>query len=125
MAPFIKDGDVLTIVPFNGSRPKRGDVVAFTPGKGVKLIIHRVIGRKGEEYLIKGDSLAEVDGLFPEEDLLGKVEKVERRGKDVILGLGPEKIFLALLNQGRLLIPLLRGMHQWMGPLLKRKRTET
>jgi signal peptidase I len=125
MAPFIKDGDVLTIAPLNGSRPKRGDVVAFTPGRGSKLIIHRVIGKKGERYIIKGDSLGAVDGLFPEEDLLGKVKRVERRGKDIILGLGPEKFLLALLTRSRLLIPLLRGMQKWMGPLLKEKRTET
>ncbi len=30
MTPFIKDGDVITIFPLEGSRPRLGDIVAFT-----------------------------------------------------------------------------------------------
>src|SRR4030042_2785426 len=44
MSPFIKDGDVLTIAPLQGSSPRFGDVMVFTHPTTGKLVIHRLIG---------------------------------------------------------------------------------
>lgn len=107
MSPFIKDGDVVTVLPLPGASSRLGDVLVFIhPGTG-KLVVHRVVGKKGTSYLIKGDSTPEVDALVPKENILGCVRKVEREGKKVFLGLGPERFLIAFLVRRGLLFPLL------------------
>ena len=107
MSPSIRDGDVVTVSSLSGISPCPGDVVAFAhPGSG-KLVVHRVVGKNKNSYLIKGDSVSEVDGFIPEASILGYVGKVERDGKRVFFGLGPEKLLIAFLTRGGLLSPLL------------------
>jgi signal peptidase I len=107
MSPFIKDGDVLTIAPVQGSVPRLGDVVVFTHPLTNKLIIHRVIGKKAGFYLTKGDNTPEGDGLISKADIVGRVTKVERNGKAISLGLGPDRFVIAFVTR-RGLLPLLR-----------------
>jgi hypothetical protein len=97
MAPFISDGDIITLSRLEAS-PMLGDVVAFVHLGSDKLAIHRIIGLKRGAYLVKGDNVPEPDGLIPEKGILGRVCKVERRGKEGTLGLGPEKLFIAVLS---------------------------
>ena len=107
MSPFIKDSDIITVSPLHSASPNIGDVVAFiSPGIG-RLVIHRVVGKRGKSYFIKGDNIPGSDGLVPEAIILGCISKVERNGKDVFFGLGPERFLIAFLTRWGFLFHLL------------------
>jgi len=113
MSPFIKDGDVLTITPVQTSAPGFGDVVVFTHPHTGKLIIHRIIGKKAGSYLTKGDNAPEGDGLISRAAILGRVTKVERNGKYISLGLGPDRFIIAfVIRKG--LLPLLNPVWRFV-----------
>ena len=121
MAPFIRDGDVITVSPFRHAQPGAGEVVAFVrPGAG-KLVVHRVVARRGTASFIQGDSAPDhMDGIIPPENLLGRVTRIERNGHDVWLGLGPERYLIAWLSRTRLLIPLRAWLASWAKPWFRR-----
>jgi hypothetical protein len=80
MSPFIRDFDVLTVVPL-GSRPPR-----------------------------TGDNLAgATDAAIPGSQVLGRVKRIERDGKTVRLGLGAERSAVAFLSRKGLLAVLAAG----------------
>ncbi len=107
MAPFICDGDVLTISPLPSGRIGLGCVVAFTRQQTNALVVHRVIARKDGAVLIHGDNLTGVsDGWVTFEYLLGCVTHVSRNGKTVSLGLGFERYAIAWLSRKHWLNPL-------------------
>ena len=120
MSPFIKDGDVLTIFPLNGISPGLGDVAAYIhKGTGMPFI-HRVVGKKGNTYLLKGDNATETDGLISESNILGCIRMVERRGRRVFFGLGPERFLIAFLTRRGLLRPLLAPSWKLVRPMMKK-----
>jgi hypothetical protein len=121
MSPFIKDGDMVTLSPLDRPSPRLGEVVAFTPPGGDKLILHRVVGKRGSSFYIKGDSLPQIDLLLPKELILAKVARVDRSGKRVHLGLGPERLLLALFSRPGVLAPII--LYLWKISLLLRRRT--
>ena len=106
MTPFIKDGDVVTVSPFSDRTVCIGDIVAFIKPRSKGLAVHRVIGKKAETYQIQGDNVPRIDGFIPDSHILGIVEKVERMGKRVFLGLGPERVIIAFLARIGILLPL-------------------
>jgi hypothetical protein len=99
MLPFIHDGDILTIVPLGRRTPRLGEVVAFVHPGSRRLAIHRVVARLGDTWLICGDNTSQADSRVPHDDLLGVVERVQRGGRDVRLGLGKERRFIAILDR--------------------------
>ncbi len=103
MSPLIKDGDLLTISPLASSSIKLGRLVAFIHPEKEKLAIHRIVGKCGKDYLIKGDRLYYADGLIPEENILGYVTRIERNGGKIFLGLGIERVVIAFLSRKKLL----------------------
>jgi Peptidase S24-like len=107
MAPFIQDGDVITVAPLRKTPAGIGEVVAFVrPGSG-NLVVHRVVARKGDNLHIQGDGLTgQTDGMISPDNLLGRVTHIERNGRRVWLGLGPERYLVAWLSRARLLIPM-------------------
>jgi hypothetical protein len=119
MSPFIRNGDVLTVFPLSG-RPRLGDVVAFVKQETGGLAIHRVVGTGAGGCLIRGDNSSRDDGFVPEANILGCVTKVERSGKNVLLGLGPERYLIAFLVRKGLLIPLLLPIPRRLKTLLRR-----
>ncbi len=118
MSPFIRDGDVLTISPLPDSSPIIGDIVAFVHPETKKLTIHRIISRKGDSYIIKGDNANESDGLLRKENILGLVTGIERDGRKVFICLGPERFLIAFLNRRGLLFPLLLSLRRIIRPLV-------
>lgn len=98
MLPFIKEEDVVTIFPVKDSRLRYGDVVAFMNPRTGKLSIHRIISKRGCFYYLKGDNNADGDGLISENNIFGRVKKVERAGKKAIFCLGPARYAIALLS---------------------------
>jgi signal peptidase I len=99
MSPFIQNGDVITLLPLSGKSLRVGDVVAFIRPGTRYLVVHRVIRRKGNKLLIKGDNFPYADGFIPKSDILGYVSHVERNGKEISFGLGPERILIVLLTR--------------------------
>ena len=120
MYPFIRDGDVVTLFPMSGHSPRVGEVVAFLYPGSDKLAIHRVVVKKDDSSLLMGDSNPGPDGMIPEKNILGGVRKVERDGRRVYLGLGPERIVIAFLTRRRLLFPLLFPVWKMIRPVVKR-----
>ncbi len=99
MSPFIRDGDVLTLVPFDAAACAPGDVVAFVPPQSGRLIVHRVVAVEGDRCHVQGDNNPAEDGVFPFASIIGTVARVERAGREVRFGLGPERTLVALLSR--------------------------
>ncbi len=111
MYPFIKDQDVLTIAPVTTRQPQVGEVVACTHPAGGRLVIHRIIADKETQWLLKGDNNSKVDGLVINEDILGRVVRVERQNREMCLGLrttGIASRLIAFLSLHNLLVPILK-----------------
>ncbi|MCJ7445741.1 MAG: S26 family signal peptidase [Methanotrichaceae archaeon] len=104
MFPFIIDGDVLILKKLE-TMPVVGDVLAFIHPVNQTLVVHRVVNKLDEDYLMKGDYSSKSDGFVPEVNLLGIVYMVERNGKTVSIGLGWEKGIVAILSNKGLLQP--------------------
>jgi hypothetical protein len=71
------------------------------------MAIHRIIGKQTDSLTIKGDNALSSDGPVPTENILGRITKIERDGKLIRLGLGPERVIIALLSRAGLLPILL------------------
>lgn len=112
MHPFIKERDILTVYPMIKDDIEVGDVVAIRDIKRKKVIIHRIIKKTTDQYLIKGDNCINPDGTFHREMLIGKIKKIERSNKNVSFGFGFEKCFIAYLSEkgwlNTCVIPLMR-----------------
>ncbi len=107
MSPLIRDGDVLTVAPRGEARLRPGDTVAFINPLNGKPAVHRIIRLDCGSVVVKGDNVAEPDGLVPERDVLGIVTSVERRGKKVRFGLGAEGRLIAFFSsRGLFKLPL-------------------
>ena len=102
MSPAILSGDAVTLAPISGRRVGFGDVVAFPRPDG-RLVIHRVVARRADRLLTRGDAASAADGWIACERLVGRVEKVSRRGRQAYLGLGPDRWLCALLSRAGLL----------------------
>jgi signal peptidase I len=111
MSPFIRDRDVLTIVPIDSGRLRVGDIVAFSHPKNKKLVIHRIIRCMDSVWLLKGDNSPKPDGIIGQKDIVGLVSGIERKKRKVGLGLGVEKNLIALLSRFNLLIFLKKIWH--------------
>ncbi len=90
MWPFICGGDVLTVSPLKDMPVRLGDVLAIMHPGSDRLAVHRVIARVGEDWLVRGDNNPQADGLVGRERIIGRVIRVERDGRDIHFGLGPE-----------------------------------
>lgn len=120
MSPFIKDGDVVTVSPLHNSNPTIGDVVAFVSPGSDGLLIHRIVSKSGDHFLIMGDNIPKMGDRVPKNKLLGRILRVERNDRDVSFGLGPERVLIALLNRKGLLSPLILFIWKHIRPFFKR-----
>jgi hypothetical protein len=99
MFPLIRDGDVVTISPLAGGEPRTGEVVAFADFETGRVRVHRIVRAGNGTYRLKGDHDPGEDGAFPREAILGRVVRVERRGRAVRLGPGLRSPALAWLSR--------------------------
>ena len=88
MAPQIRDGDVLTVVPLEGRHPRLGEVVACVLPANGRLVFHRVVECGEAGWLLRGDNCRDSDGAITTGEVLGAVASVERDGREVRLGSG-------------------------------------
>jgi len=77
MHPVIREDDSVHVEPSRDIR--RGDVVLTLANRG--LTAHRVIERRGETVVTRGDNTPEADAPVPLAQVLGKVTWVEREGE--------------------------------------------
>lgn len=78
MAPFLRDGDIVTIEP--GGKPVLGQVVLTGPGDS--LILHRVVAKRNGWISTKGDALGRLDAPVTREQILGRAVARERGGRE-------------------------------------------
>jgi signal peptidase I len=119
MHPVIRDGDILTIRPLAGAPVKTGDVVAFVNPATGGVWIHRIVGKDGSGYRLKGDNAHCEDGAVPEAAILGRVERIEREGRPVFRGAALRSSLIARLSRSSWFIPLIRRLRR---PLARRDR---
>jgi signal peptidase I len=79
MLPFLREGDVALVVPAAGMEIGVGDVICYETAPG-RLFVHRVIERKRDRFVAKGDALRVTD-VLERRQLVGKVVAIERRGR--------------------------------------------
>ncbi len=83
MLPFLKAGDMGTVIPAEVSALKTGDIVMFRVP--AKMIAHRIIQiqQQGGSYTIitKGDSSKNPDAPLPGSEILGKLVSFEHKGR--------------------------------------------
>jgi signal peptidase len=88
MQPFIQDKDILEVAPLEGKQIKKGDVMLVETDEG-RLLAHRVVKINRNNgipiYFTRGDSSISFDGSFRLENILGRVEIVERGNLRIIL----------------------------------------
>jgi signal peptidase I len=108
MNPFIHNGDVIYVSSFQKKKPSVGEVVAYSQPTSEKLVVHRLVRRLGDKWLILGDNSIDAIGeQVPDSNLIGRVIRIERDGKKVWLGLGPERYLIALFSRtGSLMVVL-------------------
>jgi hypothetical protein len=121
MLPFVRDEDVITVAPSAGASPSLGDVVAFLHPDSGKLAVHRVVGKQGSSVLVRGDNVEKPDGLVAIADLLGRVTRVERDGRRVYLGLGPERRLIAFLTRWGLFLSMVLPAWRLVRPIVRRR----
>jgi len=83
MFPFIKENDLLTILPPEKAFARLGTIVCFINPINRSITIHRVIDCNKDYYITKGDNCHAEDGRVIRTDILGIVTRVERKGLNV------------------------------------------
>jgi len=114
MSPFIRDGDVITILPKGKKRLRRGDIVAYVRPINGRPAVHRIVGRISSRFVLKGDHESTVDFQMDESGILGVVGRVERNGRRIRIGLGPGRRLVACLSA--------RGFISWVFRVFGRKK---
>jgi ribosomal protein S18 acetylase RimI-like enzyme len=99
MMPLIRDEDVVTIVPLGDVAPSVGEVVAFVAPDTGRLALHRIVGRNGDRWLLRGDNCLESDGMIAADGIIGRISRVERDGRDVRFGTGLRGSAVAWLSR--------------------------
>ena len=113
MIPFIHDGDIICVSPIQEKPPGVGEVVAYIQPACEKLVVHRLVRRLGNDWLVRGDNtLQETGERVPGVKLIGRVTRIERDGKTVWLGLGPERYLIALFLRIGTILPLIVRLRQ-------------
>ena len=79
MLPAIQPRDLLLVRRCGTQAARVGDVVLFT--RDERLFAHRVVSTDGKVIVTRGDALATTDDPIGNTELLGRVERVVRRGR--------------------------------------------
>jgi hypothetical protein len=123
MSPFIRSRDLVTVLP-PAARLRFGEVVAVKlahAGDDSRMVVHRVVRRGKDHCITRGDAALKNDLPVALDDIVGRVREVERLGKPVRFGLGPERVLIAMLSRSGLLKQLLRPL-RWAKRHLDRVR---
>jgi hypothetical protein len=61
------------------------------------------VAKSARSYFLKGDGCRRIDGLIRVENILGVALKLERQGRAIRWGLGPERFIIAFLSRNNFL----------------------
>jgi signal peptidase I len=89
MYPTIRDGEAVTVEPIRAHEVRRGDILLYRRER--RVIAHRVVGialgaNAKRVFTLRGDSLSSCDAPVKQEQVLGRVVSVERKGRWIKLG---------------------------------------
>lgn len=101
MSPVVKENDIIVISPLRGKKPGCGDVLAFSNSISRSLTVHRVIKKNDGFFCFRGDNSIRPAEVVSEDRILGRLTRVERNGKKIRWGLGPERLVIGFLNRKR------------------------
>jgi signal peptidase I len=97
MLPWVRPGDIALIRQISLDNVRCGDVVLFR--RENHLFVHRIVEKKGPldaaQLFAKGDALPNADGKIAEQELLGRVVRIYRKGHRINLD-APGQLALAL-----------------------------
>jgi len=119
MAPTLKTGDALKVVPYTDSDVRVGDVVSFRSPSSGTLIVHRVASIEPRGLRTRGDnSLACDDWILQPNEILGHVVSIKRGKKRVtIFGGFPGRIYAMAIGTGKcidtVIATMLRSAYRW------------
>jgi signal peptidase len=83
MNPTLKTSDILEILPYNGRKIKKGDVIVFLAPADTRKVVHRIISVNNEGIRTRGDNRGNtIDPwiIYPE-NILGRVVNSNRGNK--------------------------------------------
>jgi len=121
MAPFVRDHDVVEVVPVEDGEVGIGDVVVWTRGDD-RLVVHRVIAIGDGATRTRGDALRLRDGPVGPDRLIGKVTKITRNGSPSRWGLGMERRALGWFSRFGVLARVLR-VGAWLSRRLSQSKS--
>lgn len=98
MLPWVRPGDIARIRKVSMDAIRCGDVVLFR--RENRLFVHRIIEKGGAmdaaAFRAKGDAHPTCDGMVEQQELLGRVVRLYRRGRRIDLD-APVQLALGLL----------------------------
>jgi len=115
MSPLIRDGDTITLAPLAQHPPRMGDVLAFISPATDRLMVHRVVGVRKGQLLLKADNGTRPDGWVDPQGILGRVVQVDHQQQPYPYGQGSERVLIAVLSRLNLLQLGLRTYWQLIG----------
>jgi signal peptidase len=84
MNPTLKSGDRLQVIPYNGQKIRRGDVVVLTPPGGGSKIIHRVVSVDSQGIKTRGDNNNKCDPwVLSSDHIVGCVVSLRRGNRQL------------------------------------------
>jgi hypothetical protein len=78
MLPTIQDGEIVHVKPVATDTLRIGDIVLLRTGKQFKA--HRIIRRRGQCFITRGDAGLDIDGEIRCDQILGRVTAKEAVG---------------------------------------------
>jgi GNAT superfamily N-acetyltransferase len=109
MAPFIRDGDLLTVTPCDPAALVVGNVALYRTRRD-RVVAHRVVRksvqRGGWTLVTQGDARLHPDSPVPGDCLLGRITRIQRGDRVFQLDRGPWRLAARLWPR---LLPLRRG----------------
>ena len=98
MLPWVRPGDIASIRRVSADAIRCGHVVLFR--RKSQLFVHRIIEKRGAvgaaQFRAKGDAHPTCDGLVEQQELLGRVVRLYRRGRRIDLDT-PWQVALGML----------------------------
>jgi signal peptidase I len=80
MFPVMPDNAFVEVKVIPSSQLKSGDIMMFYAKK--KVFVHRMLKRKSNGLLVKGDNNFDFDPIIKEKNVIGKVEKINNKKVD-------------------------------------------
>lgn len=117
MEPMLHEGveqSLIRSLPSFGREPENGDVVLFRRGEA--YVLHRIVGRKGELFRIRGDNCIGSD-LVDRAQILGILEGFYRG--EIFVDCQRDKAYLRYVRRRRLTYPF-RWLRVYVGALGRR-----